>query len=219
MSAAKTEIKTFEDQTVIAVTRFDRTVRDGKLQRVHQEDLCQALSTHPARKYQSDGGPSASQIADLLRSSIAGTAAEVDVWRFLDALVFNWLIAGSDAHAKNYSLLLAANQVRLAPLYDIASILPYDKSNGHKIKLAMKIGGEYKLHRADRRVAWERAADELKLDRTQVVERVAQLSLQTSDAFAQVAADENITQLDSDMPTRLVELVSTRSKRCTDTLG
>ncbi len=47
------------------------------------------------------------------------------VRRFADALIWNWLIAGTDAHAKNYSLLLAGDQVRLAPLYDIASALPY----------------------------------------------------------------------------------------------
>ncbi|WLA95960.1 MULTISPECIES: hypothetical protein [Bradyrhizobium] len=35
--------------------------------------------------------------------------------------------------------------VRLAPLYDIASILPYDDVDLQKMKLAMKIGGEYKL--------------------------------------------------------------------------
>jgi len=43
----------------------------------------------------------------------------------IDALAWNWLIAGTDAHAKNYSLLLAGNDVRLAPLYDVASALPY----------------------------------------------------------------------------------------------
>ncbi|WP_225160046.1 HipA domain-containing protein [Bradyrhizobium sp. BRP56] len=53
---------------------------------------------------------------------------------------------GTDAHAKNYSLLLANGPtVRLAPLYDIASILTYDDVDLQKMKLAMKIGGEYKL--------------------------------------------------------------------------
>ena len=46
------------------------------------------------------------------------------VRRFADALIWNWLIGGTDAHAKNYSVLLAGDQVRLAPLYDIASALP-----------------------------------------------------------------------------------------------
>ena len=40
-------------------------------------------------------------------------------------LIFNWLIAGTDAHAKNFSLLIAPGpQIRLAPLYDLASALP-----------------------------------------------------------------------------------------------
>jgi hypothetical protein len=56
------------------------------------------------------------------------------VWRFAGALAFNWLIASTDAHAKNYGLLLAGRQIRLAPLYDIASILPYDSSDGYKLR-------------------------------------------------------------------------------------
>ncbi len=52
--------------------------------------------------------------------------AEGAVWRFADALIWNWLIGGTDGHAKNYSVLLADDDVRLAPLYDVASALPYD---------------------------------------------------------------------------------------------
>ncbi len=57
LPAANTHINAFEDEIAIVVERFDRTIRDGTLARVHQEDLCQALSVPPARKYQSDGGP------------------------------------------------------------------------------------------------------------------------------------------------------------------
>ena len=42
--------------------------------------------------------------------------------------------------AKNYSLLLGSGRVRLAPLYDVASILPYDQCDMLRAKLAMKIG-------------------------------------------------------------------------------
>jgi serine/threonine-protein kinase HipA len=52
---------------------------------------------------------------------LPGTDADIAVMRFFDALMVNWLICGTDAHAKNYSLLLAGRQVRLAPLYDVAS--------------------------------------------------------------------------------------------------
>ena len=214
LPAAKTRIETFEDESAIVVERFDRTTQDGALIRVHQEDLCQALSIPPVRKYQSDGGPTPGQIAELIRSTIPGPDAETDVWRFADALAFNWLIAGTDAHAKNYSLLLAGNQIRLAPLYDIASILPYDDSDGHKVKLAMKVGDDYKLRRTDRRSAWEHAADELKLDRDRLITRVLELAEHTPAAFAQAIKDSDVGELSTDLPDRLVTLISERSDRC-----
>ena len=54
-------------------------------------------------------------------------------------------MGGTDGHAKNYSLLLAGDQVRLAPLYDIASALPYG-THEKKLRLAMKIGDDYRVH-------------------------------------------------------------------------
>ena len=214
LRAAITRIETFEDESAIVVERFDRTTRGGALVRVHQEDLCQALSVPPANKYQSDGGPTPGQIAELIRSTIPAPEAEIDVWRFVEALAFNWLVAGTDAHAKNYSLLLAGAQVRLAPLYDIASILPYDDSGGHRIKLAMKVGDDYKLHRTDRRGAWEHAADELKLDRERLVARVLDLAERTPEAFANAASSGAVAKLATDLPERLVTLVSERCERC-----
>lgn len=219
LPAATTRVETFEDECAIVVERFDRTRRGGELVRVHQEDLCQALSIPPWLKYQSDGGPTPGQIAELIRSTVPGPDAEVDVWRFADALAFNWLIAGTDAHAKNYSLLLAGNQVRLAPLYDIASILPYDDSGGYDVKLAMKVGNDYKLRRTDRRSAWEHAADELKLDRDRLITRVLGLAERMPAAFAQAVEDGDLGELSTELPGRLVGLVSERSNRCGDMLS
>ena len=214
LRAARTRIGVFEDQTAIIVERFDRVVHHGKLTRVHHEDLCQALSLHPARKYQADGGPSPGQIAALLRSVVTGGAIVDDLWEFLDALAFNWLIAGSDAHAKNYSLLLAGTQARLAPLYDVASFLPYDQSKGHKISLAMKVGGDYRLRRIDRPGVWEKTADELGLDRDQVITRILSLAHKLSAAFEQAAQDNTIQALPTDLPHRLVDLVAARAEHC-----
>ncbi len=219
LPAADTRIETFEDESAIVVERFDRSTRNGELVRVHQEDLCQALSVSPARKYQSDGGPTPGQIAELIRSTIPGRDAETDVWRFTDALAFNWLIAGTDAHAKNYSLLLAGNQIRLAPLYDIASILPYDDTSGYKVKLAMKVGDDYDLRRTDRRRAWEHAADELKLDRRRLITRVLDLAERTPAAFEHAVSDGGVGELSTDLPDRLVALVSERSQRCAAALS
>ncbi len=212
--AATTEIAYFEDERVVVVERFDRSTVKGDLVRVHQEDLCQALSQHPAKKYQADGGPSPTQIAELIRATVAGSNAPTDVWRFFDALVFNWLILGTDAHAKNYSFLLAANQVRLAPLYDIASFLPYDTSQGHKIKLAMQVGSRYNLHQTDRRTAWEHTSDDLKLDRAQATERVVDLAERVPAAFAEAAETLFGSERFSDLPARLVDLVTRRCQHC-----
>ena len=94
------------------------------------------------------GRPSAVAIVELLRASgsdIARVAADIDA--FVDALLFTWIIAGPDAHAKNYSVLLDGNRARLAPLYDLASILPYG-DHVPKVKLAMKVGGTTSCRRS-----------------------------------------------------------------------
>lgn len=140
------------------------------------------------------------------------------MWRFADALAFNRLIVGTDAHAKNYGVLLAGTQIRLAPLYD-ASYLPYDDSDGYKVKLSMKIGDDYKLHRTDRRSAWEHAADELRLDAERLIERVVDMASRTPDAFALAAEGSNIAGLESDLPQRLLDLVADRCRRCAAVLS
>jgi serine/threonine-protein kinase HipA len=92
------------DDTYIVVERYDRLPparRSAVVQRVHQEDICQALGLMPARKYQEEGGPGIAQVVALIRRVSA--EPELDVERFLQANIFNWLITGTDAHAKNYS--------------------------------------------------------------------------------------------------------------------
>ena len=54
--AVHSSVERFEDQSAIAVARYDRSPC-GQQVRVHQEDLCQALGVHPAGQYQNEGGP------------------------------------------------------------------------------------------------------------------------------------------------------------------
>lgn len=42
-----------------------------------------------------------------------------EVIKLLDYIIFNVAICNTDAHAKNYSLIITANRPRLAPLYDV----------------------------------------------------------------------------------------------------
>jgi serine/threonine-protein kinase HipA len=98
----------------------------------------------PGRKYQDDGGPTIAQVVSLIRR--VSSNPEEDIDRFLKANVFNWLIGGTDAHAKNYSLLIGSGStVRLAPLYDLSSQLPYPDLIGQR--LAMQVGKHYDIVR------------------------------------------------------------------------
>jgi serine/threonine-protein kinase HipA len=152
--AAESRVVAFGAESAVVVTRYDRIRIADRVVRVHQEDLCQALGVAPEHKYQSEGGPGPAEIAHLLRAAMPEEAAKTSVRRFADALIWNWIIAGTDAHAKNYSLLLAGREVRLAPLYDVTSALPYE--NERHLQLAMKVGDGYAL--VDDRNPWPRTA-------------------------------------------------------------
>lgn len=141
LPVAQSEILHFGLETAIAVKRYDRVIHRRRLMRIHQEDVCQALGIHPALKYQSEGGPDITKVMELMNRS---SQPVEDRRRLMEGVAFNYLILGTDAHAKNYSLLLGRNQqVRLARLYDIASFLPYIERY-KECRFAMKIGGYYK---------------------------------------------------------------------------
>jgi serine/threonine-protein kinase HipA len=131
------------------------------------------------------------------------------VWSFADALIWNWLIAGTDAHAKNYSLLLEGGQVRLAPFYDVASALPY--SHERAVQMAMKLGNDYRLH-VQRQSTWATMASDLGVDVDQLREHANRLATAAPSAFAKAAAE--VEDLPSDLPVRLTSAVAERARRC-----
>jgi serine/threonine-protein kinase HipA len=208
---APTQIKNFDDQSAIVSTRYDRIPGEPWLRRVHQEDTCQALGKRPELRYQNDGGPGTTDIVRLLRRVAPATRAIVDVWRFFDAATFNWLIAGTDAHAKNYSLLLSGNQVRLAPLYDVASALPYATFRIRKLRLAMKYGHSYLLD-GRRNTVWLRVAQEFSLPAEQLRDRAEWMADRVTDAFSTVAAQRDVATLGMSLPATLVDQVENRIK-------
>ncbi|MDQ3406730.1 MAG: type II toxin-antitoxin system HipA family toxin [Chloroflexota bacterium] len=210
LRAVRTRVERFEGETAIVVTRYDRLDTDDGVIRVHQEDLCQALAVHPRDKYQAEGGPSPRDIIRLFRRTMPARIADEATWSFVDAIIWNWLIAGTDAHAKNYSVLLAAGDVRLAPLYDIASALPYG-THERKLRMAMKVGGDYDL--VALRDRWSRAATEWDMDRERLASRVSFLASATLDAFAAAAADPAVVALERPGPPKLVDAVANRVAR------
>ena len=216
LTAARTQISRFAEQTAVLVSRYDRRYQDGRVTRVHQEDLCQALGVMPTRKYQNEGGPGVRQIASLLRRAMPARAGKAATRAFADALAWNWLIGGTDAHAKNYSLLLAGDQVRLAPLYDIASALPYG-THERKLRLAMKIGTSYDIYLQRNR--WPDAARDLGLDAEALVEGARELASIAPDAFADAVSAPDVVALRRELPGRLLDLVAGRARRCLELLS
>lgn len=124
--AARSQIRRFAGQPTIVVQRYGRAVAEGEgVVRLHQEDACQALGVTSLTRYENEGGPAAPDIVSLLLRESTDPAS--DVGTFVDSMILNWAILGTDAHAKNYSLMLESHSVRLAPLYDLLSALPYDR--------------------------------------------------------------------------------------------
>ncbi|MET4315717.1 type II toxin-antitoxin system HipA family toxin [Bradyrhizobium sp. RT4b] len=217
LPVADTQVMHFGREIAIVIERYDRQFSGNEIVRVHQEDICQALGILPTRKYQNDGGPSPADVIELLRTYSTDRVADVDT--FVDALGFNWLIAGTDAHAKNYSLLLAGGpHVRLAPLYDIASILPYDDLDLQKIKLAMKIGGDYKLSQISLR-DWQKFARETRLDADKVIAGLISMVEQLPDIVAAVRKQAQKDGLDNAIIGRLAEHLIARAGQCRRLLG
>ncbi|HIJ26466.1 MAG: type II toxin-antitoxin system HipA family toxin [Gammaproteobacteria bacterium] len=156
LPSAKSEVKYFNRKPVLIVERFDRMWVDNTLYRIPQEDLCQALSIPPNRKYQSDGGPNIQDVMELLNSSI--TPLE-DRCKFMKAQIVFWLLGAIDGHAKNFSIFLKHSGHELTPLYDVMSAAPYSQFPIQKMKLAMAIGNKnyYKIQQIQLRHFYQTA--------------------------------------------------------------
>ncbi len=136
LDAAATTLESFEGEVCLVSERFDRRAADTDLRRVHSEDVCQALGYGPRLKYQADGGPTPEAVLALLgRFGRHGAGRP-----FFMALVYSWLIGNTDAHAKNYGVILGDGLPRLAPLYDLVSSAPYAEP-GAALPQAMRFAG------------------------------------------------------------------------------
>lgn len=142
LPVASTQIVTFGTRRVLVVKRFDRQWQDdGRLLRLPQEDCCQALSIPSTQKYQSEGGPTASDIIQLLEAS---DEPAKDQAAFLTSQIIFWMIGATDGHAKNFSLFLRPKGgFRLTPFYDVLSVqgaVDRGQLNHRSFRIAMSAG-------------------------------------------------------------------------------
>lgn len=133
------ELRLIEQTLYVLIARYDRVGDErGEVQRLHQEDFCQALGYGHEKKYQNDGGPTFAQCFQLVKDASSDPA--IDMQHLLRWQVFNMLAGNSDGHAKNLSLLHLPNgQTRLAPFYDLICTRAIERID---FRLAFDIGGE-----------------------------------------------------------------------------
>ena len=212
VEAREIEVEAADDLALASqLSEMAKTVFVG---RTHQEDFCQALKIHPTQKYQNQGGPGPIEIVQTIRThassheqaspSKKAHTVNNDVETFVDALIFNWMIGGTDAHAKNYSILIGSGgMVRLAALYDISSILPYPNIiSPMKAKLAMKIGDEYRL-RYIGLCDWRKLATNVRVDGDKLIDRMRAMANELPDRLS----DEIKVMRDSGLTHRVLDIL------------
>jgi len=195
-------------QRLYLVQRYDRVAdSEGNIQRLHQEDFCQALSVPPDAKYEKEGGPGLQQCFDLVREH--SIQPVVDLKHLLNWVVFNYLIGNADSHGKNLSLLLTDQGPRLAPFYDLLCTAVYDELTD---RLAMRIGGE---DRPDWIIArsWQQFAQEVGMGFKLVEQTLTKMSAGILEEARDLANDLARNAEESNFYAGIMEVIEQRVKK------
>jgi serine/threonine-protein kinase HipA len=213
LASASSRIVRFGGQRAIAVERYDRrTGPGGEVRRLHQEDMAQALGLDPTLRYAAEGSAGIGEIVRLLRDY----ASPCDVGAFVRGVAYAWITAGTDAHLRNFSLLIRPGEsCALAPLYDVSSALGLvTKSRQRReLRLAMAIGGATAVDEIDR-AAWLRETERSRLPK-RLIEEAAELAARVAGEAPGVAErliDEE--GLDDRFLRRLARDVAARANGC-----
>jgi serine/threonine-protein kinase HipA len=207
LKPARSRICSVRNRRFLLVERYDRTINaEAHLQRLHQEDFCQALGIVPEMKYQNEGGPDFAQCFNLLREATRPCAPQIV--RLLDYVIFNVLIGNHDAHAKNFSLLYTDKFPVLAPLYDALCTAVYPSLTA---KMAMKIGSKYTFSEVQAR-HWEQFAQAAGLSVAQARKRILELArlLPLTARKLQSAPDKEFTG--HDVVEQIIKIIEQRAE-------
>ena len=202
------EVVTSTDHIAIAVARYDRKLRrDGSIRRLHQEDFSQANSIYPRQKYEQGTVPGLS-LNDLLKT--ANYLPSGEALKLLDQVIFNILVANTDAHAKNYSMILSGNP-SMAPLYDVSSVLYWNHVNQYH---AQKIASRKRKPGDTARRHWDVIAEAAGLNARGVRLRVQELvDAMVANRGAATDAVSNQRGVSAKMVNHVAELVEQNALR------
>ena len=185
--AAQSEVAVYAGHPTVIVTRYDRWETDAGWQRVHQEDMCQALGRPPQQKYEKRGGPGIIHIGDAIRRFSVDPENDLD--RFRDALLYYWVIVNRDGHARNFSITIGTRGIRLSPLYDIGSALPFATKRIGTLELAMRFGSDFTVYRTGAKDSLARLAAYLSLPLDRMLDRAEEIASEVVSAVnAEISA-------------------------------
>jgi serine/threonine-protein kinase HipA len=108
-------------------------------------------------------------------------------------------------------LIGEGGRARLAPLYDVASILPYG-FDLQKVRSAMKIGGEYRIRDIGPH-QWRRQAKDLRLDAEMLMRRIRDFARRIPDALANICHAAEAEGLAQPHIERLSGMITERAQR------
>ncbi len=200
-----------DDTPYYLVERYDRKIdKGGQVKRIHQEDFCQALGIAPEMKYEREGGPSILNCQNVIANYTARPA--LDQIKFLNIVIFNYLIGNADAHGKNFSLLYKEDKPELAPAYDLLSTAVYPDLSE---KMAMKIHSKYKpqdvyLHHFRRVVPNTKAAQSLI---NKQIQTMSGKIVNVATALKKEFQEEGLT---SDIFEKIIKIIRKRSQRLSE---
>ncbi len=180
MNTADVWVEKIGDVPCLIAKRYDRLhpTSDGVVQRLHQEDFCQALGYPSSRKYQQEGGPSLRECFQLIRDW--STTPVLDIRHMLDAVIFAVVSGNADAHGKNHSFLYAGETRRMAPLYDQVCTMAWPELSS---TLSMKVGSATRLEEVSPE-HFKQLCDQAKLGWPMVRARVGEVCQKMLDAIS-----------------------------------
>lgn len=214
LDVAQTEFTQFEDESAIVVERYDRLVlADGSVLRLHQEDFCSASGRLPSKKYEAHGGPGLADMARIIDQNVEDRPT--GLLRLGDFAAFNYVSGSPNGHAKNISLMLLPDQTLVAPLYDVATSLPYDGDAALR-EVAVSIGGRRKFGQVLGK-HWDRAASTLGIPAEEYRNRVRNLAEDFPDAFSTALRQVDTAEA-AEVHHRAVDPIAAHVKRLTESL-
>lgn len=140
LASYATVLENFDGTMGLVIERYDRSANIPP-DRIHQEDMNQALGAHGIQKYQERGGKvSLRRVAEIFRRN----GDNESLTRLLKLTTLAVAIGNLDLHAKNISILhFPDGESTLAPAYDTVPLIHNPDTDQ---RMALAINDKY-LHR------------------------------------------------------------------------